>query len=296
MVSSVFFLIKGIIKNNMLFIGISGLIFAVNIFTRVPNVLLGLFILSIPFYNSYLQQRPFKSNIKPMLFYGIGAFVGLILVVALLYNLNQLDIMERSLLGIIDSGEAKDSNHNFVKLIKVNFGIYKDVVSRFLKFIIVIFTLAFFFTKAKDNKLYKVGLTILALILFFIIFKKNGITVLYGFVLCGTLGLLFSTQNDSIKSLSFLALTMSLVMPLGSDRSIHNVGYASVWLAIPLFIYFIFLIKEYVSVAKIGHREYSFLVSGYAIKRIFALLVISYFTAKIYNISQEAYFDFGSRF
>ena len=295
-VSSVFFLMKGIIKNNLLFIAISGLIFAVNIFSRVPNVLLGIYILSIPFYYSYLQKKPLKSNVKPILFYLIGVSLGLILIVALLYSLNQFDIMKRSFLGIIDSGEAKDSNHNFIKLIKVNIYTYIKVAVQFLKFIAAFFTLIFFLKGTKDNKLYKTLLITLSLILFFFMFKNDSIHTLYGFILFGAFGLIFFAQNHNIRLLALLSLIMNLVMPIGSDGSIVNIGYASIWLAMPLFFYFISTIKNYYSVAKIGNKECRFSISGYSIKRILTLLVISYFASKIYNISQEAYFDKGNRF
>lgn len=295
-VSSVFFLMKGIVKTNLLYIAISGLFFTVNIFSRVPNVLLGIHILAIPFYYSYLQQKPFKSNIKPMLSYVLGAMIGLILIVVLLYSLNQLSIMKQSFLGIIDSGVANDSNHNFVKLIKVNIDSYKKVATQFLKFSVVFFVLIYFLKEAKNNKLYKTLLIVGSLILFFVMLKNNSIYTLYGFILFGTLGLIIFSQNDHIKLLSLLSLIMEIIMPMGSDGSIHNVGYASIWLGLPLFFNFNSIIKKCYSVTEIGHKEFRFSVSEYSIKLILTLLVVSYFASKAYNISQEAYFDLGSRF
>jgi hypothetical protein len=87
---------------------------------------------------------------------------------------------------------------------------------------------------------------------------------------------------------------MALVLPFGSDGAMLNSGYISLWLILPIALNGLYSINamsfqsdKLSSVTKKNSSQFKFLV---------VIVCIGYFVSKAYKLSQQAYFDPGSRF
>jgi len=118
-VLSVYYLVKGLQQDRWVLLGISGLILGVNIFARLPNVTLLIFILAIPYTSFVLRKEPLIASIKPVLIMTIGSVLGVLITVLMMYGLNQWSIMENAFEVLFSLGKTDDSGHNMVTLIRV---------------------------------------------------------------------------------------------------------------------------------------------------------------------------------
>lgn len=295
-VISIRFLINGITKKHLLSLAVAGLICGINVFSRLPNITLFIFILGIPYFG-WLNKEPLVKAIRPMLWYLLGILLGFIFVYSILYGLDQIEIMKNAMLSIVDSGKSSGSNHNVSSLFKSYIFNYKQVLIFLCKFLLIIGFVLGFKNSLSINRTLKILINVIGFILLVFFFKKGGTYIIYVMAFIGVFGILLTKQQGhSIKVLAFLALLMMVFLPLGSDGGIYNTGYIAVWLSLPLFFCFLSQINaikfSFTSQGNIINRS----ISSSSIKGLITLIIFSYFTAKIYNISQEAYFDKGSRF
>ncbi len=292
-VLSIHFFIKGILKNNTMLLVVAGLLLGINVFSRIPNITLFVFVLAIP-YTWYLRKKVvLKMFIAPIL----GIVLGFILIYITLVALGQVDIMKNALLSLIDLGKTDGSSHNVLSLFNTYLHNYKRLIAVFCQLLIIsvsVFGAHYFF---KHNRLVKrlIFITMFFLMIFW--FNKVDIFIIYVIGYIGTLGVLFTKQkNDKIKILSFLALLMMLFLPLGSGGGIRSSGYMCIWLAVPLFFYFIIQLEGMSLRINLKNELVTKSISRPMITHLSLLLLLPYATGKAYNISQEAYFDKGSRF
>ncbi|CAH8292687.1 hypothetical protein EV196_10367 [Mariniflexile fucanivorans] len=292
-VMSISFFLKGIMKSNYNLLIIAGFLLGINVFSRIPNVTLFVFILVIP-YAWYLQNKMVFKTITAPIF---GIILGFITVYILLLSLNQVHIMKNSLLGLVNLGKTEGSSHNVLSLFYTYLHNYIKLVVVFcqlLIFSIAILSVLHFF---KNNRFIKGFVLILISLLLLYWFKSVGIFIIYVIGYIGTLGVLFTKQiKQEIKLLAFLALLMMLFLPLGSSGGIRSSGYMCIWLAIPLFFHFISHLEQFSIKISLKNEIISKDVSKNMIKFLSLFLLLIYSTQKIYSISQEAYFDQGSRF
>ncbi|WP_458629086.1 glycosyltransferase family 39 protein [Winogradskyella sp. PC D3.3] len=296
-VLTIFFLLKGLVKNNIVFIMIAGSLTAINVFSRLPNLTLFAFSLVFPLQLLWNKSLGIKFMFKQASAYGIGALLGFSIMYVILLCLGHLDIMQNSILAILDKGQNTGSNHNFSKLLSVYFKEYYLLLKVFLKIliasVILISTQKLLFRHNVGKYLwYAIGV-----LMFVFVFRNNAIYALYALSLFGCLSLLRGkTVKSNYKLLSLLALIMMLFLPLGSDGGIHNVGYVCIWLALPLFFYvinqtdvlsFVWLNKQIMS---------NVFFNKSILQYVLPLMVVGFFTVKVYKISNESYFDLGSRF
>ena len=292
-VSTIYFIMRGFKKNRLYLIGIAGFLAAINVLARLPNITLFAFAIIFPMQSLWVKPLVKNSWIKQSLVFGLGAVVGLLLVYVLMYFLGHLDIMNNSILGILNKGKNTDSNHNIYKLLSVYSHEYWLVLKSGIKLIIAFSILLFLRKWMHKNFILNLLWYVIGLILFIYLFKNHGIYSLYFIGLIGAIAVLFIKKiNAYIKIVSFLALIMMVFLPLGSDGGINNAGYVSIWLAIPIFNWYYFQVNK----LNFEIKSQNILIDENDLKKIFQIFIISFFIIKIYNISNEAYFDSGSRF
>lgn len=294
-VVSIYFLHKGLEKKHHFLLGLAGLIIGINVFSRLPNITLFVFILVIPFWG-YLNKKRFKESVMPMLIFILGIAAGFITVYITLYGLDQIDTMKNAVLGLFDLGKTEGSSHNVKSLFYTYIHNYRKLLVVFCELLIasaLVLSVLFFL---KINRLIKVAILVFMILLFTFWLKKTGIYLIYTIGYIGTLGILITKQkNVEIKTLAFLVFLMMLFLPLGSGGGIKSSGYMCIWLAIPLFFYFISQLKNIEITFKTKYKIISKVISKNMIKYLSFIFLMSYVTIKTYSISQEAYFDKGSR-
>ena len=295
-VSGIYYLNKGITKNKYFAIAIAGFIFGVNVFSRLPNITLFIFVLAIP-YMTYLRNEPLIKSVKPILFFVMGIIIGFILIFFMLYSLNHLVFMKNAILGLADLGIADGSGHNISSMLKAYLYNYKTMITLFCKLLIISAFVLLLKGKLKDNRFARIVISLIGIVLFTLLFSKGNIYIIYALGYFGVLGLLVTKQkNISIKMLALLGFLMLAFLPLGSGGGMHSSGYMCIWIAIPMFLHFLLQIIGVGFNLNIEHKVVSILISGARIKHLSNMLVVAFFLSKSYSISQEAYFDKGSRF
>ncbi|MGC1471732.1 MAG: hypothetical protein WA775_03980 [Psychroserpens sp.] len=293
---SVYVLIEGLHKTNLWLLGFSGLILGVNIFSRLPNITLLIFVLVIPYGYIILRKKHVKTCITPIVTMLLGVVLGIMLVIGLMKSLHQWEIMENAFKVLFSLGKTDDSGHNIITLIRVIKNNYVAIVYEGCKLMLLIFTLLGLYKILKYNKIRKVVVPMIALILFVVLFAKGDIYIIYVFGLLGCLGVLLTTQKtEGIKMIAFLALLIMIFLPLGSGGGVHSSGYICIWLAIPFFFQFLSQIMTVRMSTEIASKTYTCSIDNQLVKPLFVIIAMSYFGYKGYSMSQQAYFDKGNR-
>jgi hypothetical protein len=291
----VFSLLKGLEKKQLLYFVIAGLLTAINVFSRIPNIVFFACILIIP-----LQLIWFKESLrvlKQTLAYIAGALIGFLIVYLTMQYLGHLDIMKNSLLKLANAGTNSDSNHNVLNLIKIIKTDFISIVKHgaLLSFCFVI--LLIFKNIFEKNRFLKTIWYLISFLTFAYLFRENTIFPLYfiGFIAVA-LNITSATTTIQHKNTSLLALSMMILLPLGSDGGIMSAGYLSLWLSLPMFFGNYKNISNTKFSITVNNKITSLNTSKKELNTIFIVLIIAYFSTKTYNISNEAYFDKGTRF
>lgn len=294
-VSSVLFLLKGLIKNRAWFIIISGTIIGMNVFARIPNLTLFVFILGIPFYY-FFKRKALKYAIKPMLQYVLGILIGFVIIVLLLLALGQFSIMQNAILSLYDLGAAKDSTHNIGGLLTTYISKYIVLYGAFGQLLLIIILFFVIYNTLKNGLWLKKLLLFILFCYTFLWFKTGDIYTIYALAYFGVFFILFTKQNSGTKTLAFLGVLMLTFLPLGSGGAITSSGYMCIWLAVPFFFYFFNSLKTTSINFRQGAEKRNIVLSEKSFRIFILFISISFFSAKAYNLSKQAYFDKGSRF
>lgn len=287
----IYFLVKAVDKNNKFLFVISGILLSVNIFTRIPNIVLFSLLLVVP-YSCYLKKEPLLNIIKPILYSVLGAIVGVLMIYLLLNFLGQLEIMKNALFTIKDLGNTENSSHNFKSVFMSPYYNYKSIVRETLKLSLILF--GFFFAKQAlpTSRIIEIGLYLVVSALFVVWFDTKNIYPIYSLCLIGSISTFFVKKiNRKVKVIGFLSFLTLITITLGTGGGIKNSGYMAIWVGLPLFfhVFIDFSIFRSVFFSKINIPKES-------VQWLLYLIVFTFLSLKAYNISQEAYFDKGSRF
>ena len=289
-------LLKGLEHNKLILLFLSGCILGVNIFSRLPNITLLIFVLAIPYAIVVLRKKSFLTALKPILVMLFGSVMGVALVILAMHLLNQWHIMENAFEVLFILGKTDDSGHNIMALIRVIKYNYLAIFFEACKLTLVTLVVLVLYRFLKTKIIFKTILSGMALVLFYMLFAKGDIYVVYVLGFVGTLGAMLTQQNtERIKILAFLALLIMVFLPLGSGGGVHSSGYICIWLAIPFFFHFVSKITKINVLTEIGRAQNALMLDHKPIRYLLPFLVLSYFGYKGYSMSQGAYFDSGNR-
>lgn len=293
-VVGIYILVKGILESRLKLVVFSGFIIGVNVFTRLPNATLLIFVLAIPFYY-FITNKSFKIIIKPSLLFFVGVFLGIISIILLLISLNQFDELKNATATLFNLGKSNKSGHNISEMFFVYVRNYISMIKYTVVFLFVVFTYLLF-----SNSRYfliNLGIKIVAFFMMFFLLKKGGMQLIYGFCFIGTITILFfKNVPDPVKLTAFLALLMTVFLPLGSSGGMNSSGYMCIWLSLP---FFLFIISNTTSLKMNLTAKWEVVVTeiqSRSFKKLYMFVVVSFFAYKLYAVSQEAYFDKGNRF
>lgn len=293
----VYFLSKGLISKNYRLLTIVGFVFVLNGMTRLPNFILISLFIAIPVY-FYLEKVEYKSMLKPIGFAVLGVFLGFLFVYLFLSISGQLPVMENALFTMMDVGNTEGSAHNFKSVIKAQYYNHYNIVIAFFQFagLFLITTFTFIIVKRRKFLLYLIALVFAGLLVYW--FQGNGIFSIYTLAYVGSIWTLFSKRfNTEVRIIAFMAFIMLATMTLGSGGGIKNSGYMTIWLGFPLFFFVLpIIVKKFKSLLELTKIDLNAEQKTIAVSKLLVYTVtISFLTLKIYNISNGAYFDNGSR-
>jgi hypothetical protein len=246
-----YFIFKGLRGNKNLFIFISGIIISLNIFNRTPNILGVGILISIPFYG-FLIKTSFRTQIKKIIIFIGGVFLGLVLVFGSMKLLGHLEIFINSMKMVFGlSQEAKSSDglegaYQISKLLTINFieyvGSVRSVILVMVTIIITgIINHLVFTTSGLMKNIFRL-LNYLILLMFIAAIFEGWVNhyrlvlLFTGLSLISSL-LIFNQKADPLlRLLALLGCFILLIHPFGSSEGIATVIVYSMWLSFPISI------------------------------------------------------------
>ena len=292
-VLSIIVLQRGLIENNLKYLFLSGLIIGINVFSRLPNLSQFALILVFPMWYG-LKDGGFKAMIRPVSAFKLGFLSAFLLVYLMLLALGQLDIMKRAILSLFDIGSSEASSHNINDLLSIYVRNYVKIGFWTLVASIGLLTVFKLRHQINGGWVKSLGL-ILVLILSYGWFK---ISYVYGFYALGYIGLFtvkWSTVNKEIHMICFMGLLMQFLLPFGSGGGITSIGYASLWLSLPLFFYVLQRWSEGDSILNQIPKLRSYELKTFNGQHFVLIFFLTFAVLKLISLSQQAYFDSGSR-
>lgn len=292
---SVYFILKGIKTNHYLSIIFSGFFIGLCVFTRLTNATLFSLVLVFP-ASHYISGITIVSSLKKVFSFCLGILVGFGLILVLLLLLGQQTIMLNALMSLVDLGNTNGSSHGFSKLISIYVYDFKFLFKSLIKFVLL---LLFFIITTKltsKRKVLNILMLLVNFVLFFYWFKNGNIFVVYVMAYIGAFFVLIDKQaENTLRMLSLMSILALTFLVMGSAGAIFSSGYMCVWLSTPLFFYYFY--KLDVVFTSLGNNKFCHLykVDRKALNTMVIVLFLSFFLAKAYNISKEAYFDKGNR-
>jgi hypothetical protein len=285
-----------VMKNNFFLYVVSGILLSINVFTRIPNLVLFSLVLVIP-YAYYLKKMSIIKAIKPLSFLVFGSVIGLLMVYATLELLGQLDIMKNALFTIGDLGETENSSHNFGSIFKAPIFNYISITIETVKLILIVAILYLAKRVLPNIKIVRILIYALAVLLFAYWFNTQNIYPIYCLCLIGSIMVLrLKKVQLELKFIGLLSLLTLITISLGSAGGIKNSGYMAIWIGLPLFFYVIDNALSFFKESRIKKMNAFFKKSSVSLHGFLWSIIISFLILKTYNISQGAYFDIGSRF
>lgn len=290
----IYVLQKAIIHNNFSLYILSGILLSINVFTRIPNLVLFSFILVIPFAY-YLRKESMVKALKPMFFLGLGAIAGFVIVYATLLSLGQVEIMKNAIYTISDLGKTENSSHNFKSIFSAPLYNYKGIVLETFKLIVITGVLYLVYGVMPTSKIKQTLLFISSVSLFIYWFNNSHIYSIYSMCLIGSTILIFSKKVElRLKVIALLSLLSLVTISLGSAGGIKNSGFMAIWIGLPLFFY---VLNHYGTVLSDLRNSFINLKLPLSAIVLFSYsIVTAFYVLKVYRIPQQSYFDSGSRF
>ncbi|WP_179005507.1 hypothetical protein [Winogradskyella forsetii] len=292
----IYVLNKAVIKNSMLLYILSGIILSINVFTRIPNLVLFSLVLVVP-YAYYLRKESILKSIKPFLFVGFGSIIGFLMVYVTLSLLGQLEIMKNALFTINDLGNTEDSSHNFKSVFMAPYYNYRSIAVETVKLAAIVMGLYVLRRFIPNKKIINVFIFVFSIVLFVFWFNTGNIYPIYSLCLIGAVTILFIKKvSNEVKVISFLSFFTLITISLGTGGGIKNSGYMGIWIGLPLFFYLIdnlYVMDMHSKYLKINPSSS---IPKKSLHLFMYAIIVAFILLKTYNISQQAYFDMGSRF
>ncbi|WP_115461665.1 glycosyltransferase family 39 protein [Winogradskyella aurantiaca] len=284
---------RGLVQNNLKYLFLSGLVIGLNVFSRLPNLSQFALILVFPMWYG-LKDGGFKAMIRPISTFKFGFFGAFGLVALLLLLLGQLDIMKRAIISLFDIGSTDQSSHNVIDLLRIYVRNYLKIGVWALLASMGIVGAFLLRSRFKLGWLKWLGLG-LVLILSLLWFKISYIHGFYALGYIGVFGIRWSAAHKEIHLICFMGFLMQFLLPFGSGGGITSIGYASLWLSLPLFFYVLQRWSQGDSVLNQIPRLEFYELKSFNGQHFVLMFFITFMMLKLYSWSQQAYFDSGSR-
>ncbi len=281
----IYILNKAILNHSKLQYILAGFILSFTVFTRVPNAVLYILILAIP-YSYYVKNKTITKSIRPVSVFVFGSVLGYLFIYMILLAFGQAEVMKNALLTIVDLGNTEDSSHNFADIFRAPIYNYISIVIAFTKWLFISLGLIVLQYLPIEKKILSIITVVIATVLFFIWFNTGNIYPIYSLCLFASIVLMFFKQVPyQVKLISCMSFLVLITLSLGSAGGIKNSGFMAIWIGLPLFFY---LINQKL----ILHRSFK----DFNYKTYLWSVIIAFLVLKAYKIPQQTYFDPGSRF
>ena len=307
-VISIFFLAKGLKKNNNLLLFIAGFILSFNIFVRLPNILGLLFILGISL-NAYIKKDiPVKTYLKQHFAFILGVLLNFVAVYFTMKFFGHITYYIESLRYTMGSVQMNQGAYNglIAKTLKGYNRFFVDATSMLVLFFLAIFL--YLYTKFdRLNIFIKSSLLILFLLLLYAQYNLIGVpiggrvaTLLIGMCYLALAMRIFNYKDDkNLSIIAFLILTLFIIIPIGSGAGYINSFYIMP-IVFPMVVSYIHNAKKInfslgISQPKI-FQNISFTINEETLKKIKDFLLVGFILYALTNAFAFSYDDSYNRF
>ena len=277
-------------NGNTAFYALAGVLVGINIFTRIPNVLLVSYGLIVFYEKLFLSTKTkWAVFLKRFLLFFLGVIFGVLIVFLVQIYQGHFSYMLEALDTLFHFSQASDSDHNLLRIIKMELFNYFVILKYMTVLTVLYFVFLFAYARIYSRKFKLIALSIVFLTIFSYLIFVGGIRFFYAFCTLILFYILFyKNSNERFRLLAFLSLITMYVTPLGSSEGIFNAGYICLWTALPLSIGFIASRNPKTALVSMPFQGKS--------STLFAtLLILAALLTKGYQISHNAYFDYGPR-
>lgn len=242
-------MVKGLFSGRFLLLFLSGVLVAINIAIRIPN-LTEFGLAAIILYFGFRQKLPVKSIFAQLMAFVAGIVVGLMLLYGIMVaighwhyfkdSVTYLFIMSRQqtdqssntglygVMGILKSFQSRNA-HALVYAMALFgalglFALSRDIVARKLPSLLRLFNLGFYLLYA----------ALLAVVALRIIDHFNFLSLAIG-VIYLLIGLFFLiNDNRRLEIIMLIGAFFFVTYPIGSAYGIHSAGRFCLWIALPV--------------------------------------------------------------
>jgi|GEM_PF-1178376 len=293
---TVFTLVKAIERNSAFLYMLTGVLIIFNSFTRLPNVVMLSLLLGIPYFCVLYKKRVISNSIKPIVLVILGSVVGLLAVYGILLATGQFKVMKDMFVMLLDLGNTDGSAHNFGHILKAQFYNYQQIARTFVELSAILGVAVLAQRFLPKHKLVTLILGIFFVSLLILWYEREGIGSVYTLSYIGSIWILFSKKRFiPLKLIALCSFLILFTLTLGTGGGIKNSGYMAIWLGLPLFF---LVLPELVTFVQTIINKILPAGNSMESKPNFSLLwcfILAFILLKGYHISNQAYFDEGSR-
>lgn len=239
-------LFSGIVKGRKALIVAAGAALGIGVFVRIPNVLVTGLLLAIPFYEAVMLKRRFPWT--ACLAFAGGFVAGLGCSLGLFYSLGHFSMLRESVfLEILLPSEVMETEavHSSGGLIRRFIRDHAIIVALLSVAVVTLSAITKLTSKLSSTTRHAlfgvIAVCIAGALLFFPVVYGYSLLnyTLAGFIYAVLLGYVTGLIpcSDSHRLVSFVALLVFAVTPLGSGNGINNCMYGA-WIAIPILLNF----------------------------------------------------------
>ena len=294
-VAAAYYLFQALRRESARHIYIAGILLAINIFSRIPNISqLALLLLLIPYYIYTKDKR------KTFLLLGmavLGVVTGIAFEFGLMCSLGHLHLFTDNLTTGMSAATSSDSSHNLTAMLSVNLTTYLQILKDILKMLVFPLLAIVIGNYLRQSVLRKILIILLSLVqvTILLLFFDN---MLFLYALISIIlfpALVYYRKQPELIYLVLIALLMLYLLPYGSDFGIINMGENAIWLAAPLSVGLAHKAITYKS-----HKTYETYVSHETYRTSICVsaclsFVFVFIGSNGWFMLHNAYFDEGAR-
>ncbi len=248
---------RGVEKNRAWLVVLAGAVAGIAVFFRVVNITY----IGIPIVSCIAGciLKFGMAKYRRLLFFYSGMFVGMALIVALLYAQGLLHVLQMTIADIFVIGTDNADTHGMMTILRKVYELYTSVLGNMSAF--ALFTIVLYVAIACRNTAVKVtlyGISAL-LVLFVMNFSYYPAHVamaicLAGLIIAAVVGKKYITPQ--FFHLFVMSMYMPLVMPVGSNAEPSFYGKELCFLPMPMAIYVLLVMLP--SVKGMSHKTFFF--------------------------------------
>ena len=213
---SLLFMVKGVEKSNSFYLFLSGLVYGLNIFVRIPNLAYAV-LFSYLFFVSDKSVPLFRR----ILYVFVGFIAALFLFFLLLYVNDDCSYALNGFMGLVSASHDAENTHNLSRMLMVVFNSVRSILFASIK-VTAIFVFVFYLGKIRRfEKLCYITVAFIFVLFFLKLLYTWGecpMDILFYYKVISTVVLTyFIFRAKEYRSLVFILLLGVYVVPLGSD-------------------------------------------------------------------------------